>query len=134
MKKIALLGLLALSLSSCMASLITGKVYNLKTGQVIPAQFSYDGTGKGTVKIALPDGRTASGEYNTQVGGASWGSYYGYGGGIVAPNDQRGTAIAADGKGFLIQCEYVTSPFTGGGSGGCQDNEGTTYKLTFSAF
>lgn len=123
-----------LMFTSCMASLVAGKAYNLKTGQVLPAQFSYDGTGKGTLKLILPDGRVATGEYNTQIGGASWGSYYGYGGGIFTPNDQKGTAIAADGKGFLIQCEYLTSPFTGGGSGGCQDNEGATYKLTFSAF
>lgn len=133
MKKLLLIALPVL-LSSCMSSIVTGKLYNLKTGQVMPAQFSYDGTGKGKISVTLPDGRLATGEYNTQVGGSTWGSFYGYGGGLATPNDQKGTAIAADGKGFIIQCEYVTSPYTGGGAGGCQDNEGVTYKLTFAVF
>jgi hypothetical protein len=45
--------------------------------------------------------------------------------------DERGSAIATGDKGTIIQCEYITSAWNGGGSGACKDNHDVLYKLMF---
>lgn len=107
-----------------------GKLYNLKTGVVTPVTYSYNGTGKGDIAFVV-DGRNVKGEYLTVTDATTWGSIYGLGGGIAANTTQRGSAIAADGQGFVLQCEYTTDVFSGGGAGACRDNAGTAYRMTF---
>lgn len=133
MKKLVLGVLLAAALAGCAGPVLQAKIYNLKTGQQFPAVYTYNGTGKGKMTFMLPDGRRAEGEYLTlaDMSSVAWGSIYGLSGATAANSTQRGSAIAADGKGFIIQCEYTTDLFSGGGMGSCQDNEGTPYRFSF---
>ncbi|MGB8541410.1 MAG: hypothetical protein WCD49_07205 [Candidatus Acidiferrales bacterium] len=121
------------------------RLYNLTTGEVVPAQFSYNGTGKGTLTAVTSSGEKFKGEYVTLAGGqVSWGiiyaSVYGPKGSASGSSSnfassteakQRGSAIATGDKGTIIQCEYITSAWNGGGSGACKDNHDVLYKLMF---
>jgi hypothetical protein len=121
------------------------RIYNLTTGEVVPAQFSYNGTGKGTLTAVTASGEKLKGEYVTLAGGqVSWGSIYasvygpkgsasGSGSSFASSTEakQRGTAIATGDKGTIIQCEYITSVWNGGGTGACKDNHDVLYKLMF---
>lgn len=128
MKKFAVVASLAL-LASCSVPQ-QGKLYNLKTGVVSPVTYSYNGTGKGSIAFAV-DGRNVKGEYITVTDASTWGGIYGAYGGITANATQRGSAVAADGQGFVIQCEYTADVFSGGGTGFCRDNQDGTYRMTF---
>jgi hypothetical protein len=122
------------------------RMYNLATGEVTPVEFSYNGTGKGKLSAVATSGEKFTGEYVTLAGGqTNWGNIYAT---VYGPNGkavsgtstavssttdakQRGTAIATGDKGTIIQCEYVTSAWNGGGSGACKDNHDVLYKLMF---
>lgn len=120
-------------------------IYNLTTGEMIPAQFSYNGTGKGTLSAVTAAGEKFKGDYVTIPSGeTSWGTIYasvygpkGSASGTASSfssttnSQQRGTAIATGDKGTIIQCEYVTSVWNGGGTGACKDNHNVLYKLMF---
>ena len=122
-----------------------GRLYNLTTGEVTTMEYSYSGSGRGKIRGVLPSGEKLQGEYVTIAGGRTdWGmiyaSVYGAGGstsgsGTVLSSQmeskQRGTAIATGDKGTIIQCEYITSAWSGAGSGACKDNKGVLYKLMF---
>lgn len=128
MKKLAfILGLIALTSCSMPQQ---GKLYNLSTGQVTPVTYSYNGTGKGSIQFVV-DGKILKGEYLTLASAGTWGSIYGAYGGVVANTTQRGSAVAADGQGLVLQCEYTTDAFSGGGSGFCKDNNNVAYRVTF---
>ena len=127
MKKLVLVAMLALVSCSMPQQ---GKLYNLKTGQVTPVTYSYNGTGRGSIQFVV-DGKIIKGEYLTLSDATTWGAIYGAYGGVVANTTQRGSAIGSDGQGFIIQCEYTTDAFSGGGTGYCKDNQDTAYRLTF---
>jgi hypothetical protein len=121
------------------------RLYNLTTGEVTPIQFSYNGTGKGKLSAVSAAGEKFTGEYVTLAGGqVGWGTIYatvyspkgsasGSSTSVTSSTEakQRGTAIATGDKGTIIQCEYITSVWNGGGSGGCKDNHDILYKLMF---
>jgi hypothetical protein len=121
------------------------RLYNLTTGEVTPAEFTYSGSGKGKITAVSVSGEQFKGEYATIPGGEmSWGtiyaSVYGPGGTLSGSStshssstsaQQRGSAIVTGDKGTIIQCEYITSAWNGAGTGACKDNHGTLYKLMF---
>lgn len=107
-----------------------GKLYNLKSGQVTPVSYSYNGTGRGMISFVV-NGKEVAGEYVTLANATTWGGIYGQYGGMAANSTQKGSAIAADGQGFVIECEYVTDVFSGGGTGYCRDSAGVDYRLSF---
>lgn len=132
--------LLVLSIIGCVH---TARLYDLSSGQVTPAKFSYSGSGRGTISLNLAEGSACSGEYFTVTGGVtSWGTIYGqvWGAqGVMSglatsmggstPNEQRGTAVAVCDSGATIECEYVArGPH---GQGACLDNSGNKFKLMF---
>jgi len=137
-----LVAVVALSLS-CGAR--KARLYNLDSGQVLNASFTWGGSGKGKLTIVMPDGEQCTGEYVTVPEGSStWGSVFGtvYGPGgsvsgsatgysVSVEGKQKGTAIATSNKGTVIECEYVTSSWSPQGYGACQDNKGTVYRLMF---
>lgn len=121
----------------------TARLYDLTSGRVTPAKFSYSGSGNGSISLSLADGSTCSGEYFTVTGGiTSWGSIFGQVWGAqgamsgiatsvggATPNEQRGTAVAVCDGGATIECEYVArGPH---GHGACLDNSGNKFKLMF---
>ncbi len=121
------------------------RLYNLTTGEVSIVEYTYRGTGKGKIRVALPSGEKLQGEYVTLAGGRTdWGAIYASvyspqgtasGSGTVysasVESKQHGTAIVTGDKGTIIQCEYITSAWNAAGSGACKDNKGTLYKLMF---
>jgi hypothetical protein len=121
------------------------RLYNLSTGEVIPAEFTYSGSGKGKITAVSSTGEQMTGEYVTIPGGiVNWGSIYAsvYGPGGAASGSgvnysssmeskQRGTAIVTGDRGTIVQCEYVTSALNGAGTGACKDNRGVFYRLMF---
>jgi hypothetical protein len=120
----------------------TARLYNLTTGEVTTITY----VGK-RLTATLPSGESISGEYATvSEGTTSWGTIYSnvYGNVGATPislrdNTQvvggtrsrsaRGSAIATGDRGTIIQCEYITGATAG--SGACEDNHGTKYKLMF---
>lgn len=121
------------------------RIYNLTTGEVTEAHYSYGGSGKGKIWTTLKTGEMLKGEYVTIAGGqVGWGSIFGsvYGKGGSASGSasgytvsteakQRGTAILTGDKGTIVTCEYVTSAWNGAGTGACKDNHDVLYKLMF---
>jgi len=128
-----------MALVLCLAGCIKkARLYNLTTGEVTEAQFSYSGTGKGKITAMAASGENFRGEYRTIPGGdVSWGAIYAgvYGSAVAGTSrmsaQQRGSAIATGDKGTIIQCEYITSAWNGAGTGACKDSHGTLYKLMF---
>jgi hypothetical protein len=130
-----------LLLASCT---LTARLYDLSNGQVVPAEFSYTGSGAGRIRVTLSDGEALTGEYATIPGGSTaWGSVFNsvYGpagsssgaGTMVASsydNMQKGSAVVTGPKGTVLQCEYVTS-LSMHGHGACSDNHGKQYRLMF---
>jgi hypothetical protein len=121
------------------------RLYNLTTGEVVPVQFTYSGSGKGKLSAVSAAGERFTGEYVTLAGGQiGWGTIYasvyspkgsasGSSTSVTSSTEakQHGTAIATGDKGTIIQCEYITSAWNGAGSGGCKDNHDVLYKLMF---
>jgi hypothetical protein len=144
MKRLAA-GLAVVLLSVCVACTRSARLYNLTTGDVTTAQYSYSGSGKGRIWVNLASGEHLKGEYATIPGGEiGWGSIYAavYGAGGAASGSaisysaameskQHGTAVITGNKGTVVQCEYVTSVWNGAGAGACKDNHGTLYRLMF---
>jgi hypothetical protein len=124
------------------ACTLHGRLYNLTTGEVTPVAITYGGSGRGKISgVVASSGETVSGEYITFAHTpVNWGSIYAkvYGtegstftsGASLGKSNQYGTAVATGDKGFVIDCEYVTTALTHG-SGACADKEGTLYKLMF---
>lgn len=119
---------------------LTGRLYNLTTGEVTPVTMSYSGSGKGKIRaVVASSGEKVTGEYITfGHRPVNWGSIYAkvYGtegsayGSSEGKSNQYGTAVATGDKGGVVDCEYVTTMLAHG-SGGCTDNQGTLYKLMF---
>jgi hypothetical protein len=122
---------------------LSARLYNLAGGEVLQTLFTYDGSGKGFIKLQRSPDDLCTGEYMTLAGGVTvWGSIYGkvftpeteaQGKAEVqagaAPTTQKGTAIISCKKGTLIECEYLAEGQHG--QGACKDNLGTLYRLMF---
>lgn len=115
------------------------RLYNLSTGEVTPAEFTYGGSGRGKITAVLASGEKLHGEYITSARqSANWGSIYAavYGsegaayGNSGSKSNQYGTAIVTGDRGTVMDCEYVTNSLVHG-SGACTDNNGGRYKLIF---
>jgi predicted small lipoprotein YifL len=125
--------ILVLSLTGCT---LKGRIYNLDTAEVTPIKFTYSGSGKGTISGTFLSGESFNGDYVTFPRlPINWGKIYGAIYGDVTWNQtgngglqQYGTAIASGDKGFVGDCEYVTSSLTHG-SGACTDKQGGRYKI-----
>jgi hypothetical protein len=139
MKKLALGSTLLLMVIDAGCTL-QARLYNLSTGEVTVATFTYGGSGRGKISAVLGSGEQLKGEYITFVHAPlNWGSVYAdvYGaGGATYTNgsnqksNQYGTAVVTGNEGFVADCEYVTSALVHG-TGACKDNQGTLYKLVF---
>jgi hypothetical protein len=143
LRRLLILGVVFLVGLSCAGCEQEGRLYNLTTGEVTPAKFTYSGSGKGKITALLPSGEQLKGEYVTFARmPANWGStfaavygtagtaYSGAASGSKA--NQYGTAIVSGDRGFVGDCEYVVrGVFRGTGTGACKDKQGTLYKLMF---
>lgn len=118
---------------------LQARIYNLTTGEVTPAEFTYGGSGRGRIKAVMSSGEQFHGEYITaERQPANWGSIYAavYGtegasyGNSGSNSNQYGTAIVTGDKGTVMDCEYVTNSLVHG-SGACTDNKSGRYKLIF---
>ena len=128
----------SLLLAACTTvSFQNARLYDLSTGSVSTAVFSFDRSGSGTIELDLEDGTQCDGEYVTSLEGTSgWGMIYAAGRiGMVTtterPNQLRGSAVVTCSDGTVIECEYLTISQGAQGSGACQDNSGTHYRLMF---
>ena len=114
------------------------RLYDMESATVMPAAFTYSGSGKGTISFTLPNVGECVGEYVTGGGRvATWGRVYSNVGGpatmhLVAgtPLTQRGSAVAICPGGRSMECEYITSGLSSG-TGYCSDNRGGRYRLMF---
>jgi len=132
------LGLIVSLLGGCT---LHARLYNLDTGEVTPAVFTYGGSGRGKIKAVNKAGESFNGEYITAARQpANWGNIYAavYGsegaayGSSGSKSNQYGTAIVTGDKGTVMDCEYVTDTYAlVHGSGACKDNKGGRYKLIF---
>src|ERR1700684_1718524 len=123
MRKLALSATLLLVLLGAGCTL-HARIYNLSTGEVTPATFTYGGSGRGKISAVLKSGEQLNGAYISFVHAPlNWGSVYAdvYGaGGAAYPNgtDQRanqyGTAVVTGNQGFVADCEYVTTALVHG--------------------
>jgi hypothetical protein len=111
----------------------SARLYNLTTGEVATIIY-HGGHSHGTLQTEIKS-ESLHGEYSTVRGGAmAWGSIYS-GGGVAngyagsVPLSARGSAILTGNKGTVINCEYISG--VRNGSGACEDNHGTKYKLMF---
>ena len=123
----------------------SARLYNLQSAEVSRFDYTENGSGKGVIIGELTSGERLHGEYVTVAGGdMSWGTVYGnvygsrgYGSGSAnaftqsIEGKQRGTGIVTGEKGTILECEYLTSAWTGGGNGACTDNRGNKYKVLF---
>jgi len=117
------------------------RLYNLDTGEVTPAVFTYGGSGRGKITAVKASGENFNGEYITSSRQpTNWGNIYAavYGtegaayGNSGSKSNQYGTAIVTGDKGTVMDCEYVTDVNQlVHGSGACKDNKGGRYKLVF---
>ncbi|MGB6201044.1 MAG: hypothetical protein WA871_09620 [Candidatus Acidiferrales bacterium] len=119
---------------------LQARLYNLTTGEVTPATFTYGGSGRGKIRAVLASREQLKGEYVTFARAPlNWGSIYAdvygtagaaYTSGTDQKSNQYGTAIVTGNEGFVADCEYVTSALIHG-TGACKDKQGTLYKLMF---
>ena len=90
------------------------------------------------------DGTLLTGEYSTvPSGNVAWGSIYASVVGSRGSASATGSGVAYSGSagvpgsaimtgsGHIIQCEFVSNVMSGHGSGGCQSNDGTLFKLMY---
>jgi hypothetical protein len=115
----------------------TMKMAHLYTadGQVVEAEFTYSGNGRGTVKVTLPDGEAFTGEYFTvaNIGLSTsalitpWGPITSV---SVSQAGQQVSHITAVGsRGTQLTC--VSFPRGSHGFGGCRDSKAREYRLHY---
>jgi hypothetical protein len=114
-------------------------LYNLETGQVLKLKYNRWKPGR-KISLKLPSGEMMYGEYSTVTNGSvAWGSVYSSvmgasasanGTAVAVRGVQRGAAVLVGG-GEVFDCEYVSSPLTGHGTGGCRDKQGQLWRLMF---
>jgi hypothetical protein len=144
MKSIRISLLAGLAVALCLGA--KARLYNLKTGEVLEAKFSRGmfHNSHGTISVKYTDGTLLIGEYSTVPrGNVAWGSIYA---GVIGPRggaSTTGSGIAYSGSagvpgsaimtgsGHVIQCEFISNVMSGHGSGGCQSNDGTLFKLMY---
>jgi hypothetical protein len=129
--------MLALAYTGCEEK---ARLYNLTTGEVIPATFTWGGSGRGQINAVSKSGENLQGEYLTFAKPpVNWGNVYAavYGtggaayGGAPSGSHQYGSAVVTGDQGTVCDCEYVTGAVSPHGSGACTDNRGNQYKLMF---
>lgn len=109
-----------------------GHLYNLGNGQVTEVK-----CGHRKASATLPSGEKLAGEYVTIVNAAvAWGSIYSSvysasGTSVGVAGENRGTVIMTGDQSTILNCEYVSSSWSGHGTGACEDNHGVKYKLMF---
>lgn len=124
---------------------MAARLYDLRSSEVIQAQFVFNGTTYGQIDFTLPSGERFKGDYQTVSGAvSSWGAVYSLAwtsSGLaaartnaaltVAPHEYSGSAVASSDRNRVIECEYITtnSPAETHGHGACRDNAGHAYKL-----
>lgn len=142
MAKVAAVFIIVFFASACT---MNARLYPLSGGGVLPAEFSYSGSGRGDIRLVLPGNNACSGEYVTVAGGStSWGSIFASASGpagyatasgttrsVNIPNMQEGSAAMTCSDGRTLECEYVTSSWSVRGYGMCRDSTGALYKLMF---
>lgn len=122
-----------LSLAGCMDQ---ARVFPLDDAAMragIPKiEFGRFGIGKGPVSVTMPDGEILKGEYQVTENSATAASLVG--GKIiptVAYGSNRAVVLSATGpRGTIIHCD-ATADTGGHGSGTCQTNKGTRYRVMF---
>ena len=134
MKKRALACAILLTLIDLGCNL-QARLYNLTTGEVTPATFTYGGSGRGKISAVLKSGEQLNGEYITFAHAPiNWGSIYAdvygtagaaYTNGSRQNSNQYGTAVVTGNQGFVADCEYVTTALAHG-SGACKGKQGTS--------
>lgn len=117
----------------------TAHLYNLETGQVLKLKYGRWRPGR-KVSLKFPSGEMMYGEYSTVTNGSvAWGSVYssvmgasasGSGTAVAVGGMQRGAAVLVGG-GEIFDCEYVSSPLSVHGTGGCRDKEDQLWRLMF---
>jgi hypothetical protein len=121
-----------LLLCSVPAFACKGHLYNLTSGQVTEIK-----CGHRKASGTLPSGEKLAGEYVTIVNAAvGWGSIYSsvYSASSTAVSvagQNRGTVIMTGNQGTILNCEYLSSSWSGHGAGAGEDNQGVKYKLMF---
>ena len=112
---------------------------------ILKARYTSYGTGRGSIKLVMPDGEALAGEYSTVDGGSyQFGNVYAsvYGPGGVsygnATSNSFGIAGASPGiasmvgpNGSAINCEYFVNNLSGSGAGACKDLKGRLWRLHF---
>jgi len=104
-------------------------------GQIIPVNFSYSGSGVGSVWGQFPDGEKFKGEYFTVANNSTsaslfitpWGSITGISASQVGPQVTHITAIGEKGT----QIQGLSFPRGSHGFGGCRDSKGREYRLHY---
>ena len=114
------------------------RLYNQKTGEDLDAKFSgkWVAGGHGKFEFITASGEKVAGEWSAdRPGDYGWGTIYETGGSATLSTTRgsstiRGKAVAS-GAGRFVRCEFVAGRFSGHGSGTCEDNNGSSYDLTF---
>jgi hypothetical protein len=105
------------------------------SGQILTMNFSYDGTGKGTVWGTFPNGEVFKGEYFTVANeginvsnfSTPWGPLTGISVSQSGPQISHVTAVGS--RGTQIQC--TSFPRGAHGFGKCRDSKGHQYRLHY---
>jgi hypothetical protein len=151
MRKITALIILGCLLTGCVTvpadRVFTGRIYNLSTGEIIPAVAHTDRAGKSLLTAGpTRSGETFSGEatsienavqsssygnesisnagsaYSTYVSSSSYA--------VSRPGYQNGTAILVGNEGTVIDIVYQVN-LSGTGEGEGKDNKGINYRILF---
>lgn len=103
----------------------------------LTGEFIYNRYGHGPTRFQYPDGSACSGEYNTELSGATSSLALWNGAtvqtvvGSTGLNISYGSATATCSDGTLLECAYSVNRVSGHGSGVCRDSHGGQYKLHF---
>jgi hypothetical protein len=106
-----------------------------ETGEILTVNFSYDGTGTGTVSGIFPNGEVFNGEYFTVANesfsatsfSTPWGPLTGISVSQMGPQVSYITAVGN--KGTQIKC--TSFPRGAHGFGKCRDSRGNQYRLHY---
>jgi hypothetical protein len=133
MRRLLLLVVLAVPLCAVTRKI---RIYNEQSGvkMEIAPKFAWNST-HGKIVGNSPGGKPLDGEYSIGGGTVGWGQIYSGGKSstvtTLGVGERPGALFAADGKGFVLHCEFTTNPSTTHGNGACKDNRDELYQLIF---
>jgi hypothetical protein len=114
---------------------VSGPLVESGQAQPIPVEYSYNGSGHGSIIFYMPDGEICKGEYTT-VADSQIATVFAYdqfttyyGNGFSTSSKQHGQAIAYGNAGTVLQAEYFVDAMTFHGYGLAKDNKGNIFKL-----